>query len=99
MVEKVDLSSLEISSDQLGWKCDPISLGFDCTDQLDAPNTFIGQQRAVEALEFGLGVTRAGFNIFVTGLTGTGRTSVIKTHLQQIVMDRAAEFGENPVCD
>ncbi len=99
MVDKVDLTSLEISTDQLRWKCDPVSLGFDCTDQLDGPNTFIGQQRAVEALEFGLGVERAGFNIFVTGLTGTGRTSVIKTHLKQIVKARAAEFGENPVCD
>jgi len=39
---------------------------------------FIGQERAIRAIEFGLGVNKPGFNIFVTGLTGTGKTSIIR---------------------
>jgi predicted ATP-dependent protease len=45
---------------------------------------FIGQERAMRAIEFGLGVNRPGFNIFVTGLTGTGKTSIIKAFLKKI---------------
>ena len=44
---------------------------------------FIGQDRAIRAIEFGLGVNKPGFNIFVTGLTGTGKTSIIKAFLKK----------------
>jgi len=49
---------------------------------------FIGQERAMRAIEFGLGVNKPGFNIFVTGLTGTGKTSVIKAFLKKITAPR-----------
>jgi hypothetical protein len=45
---------------------------------------FIGQERAMRAIEFGLGVNKPGFNIFVTGLTGTGKTSIIKAFLKKM---------------
>ena len=46
---------------------------------------FIGQDRAIRAIEFGLGVNKPGFNIFVTGLTGTGKTSIIKAFLKKAI--------------
>jgi lon-related putative ATP-dependent protease len=51
---------------------------------------FIGQDRAIRAIEFGLGVDKPGFNIFVTGLTGTGKTSIIKAFLKKTTGDQAA---------
>ena len=51
---------------------------------------FIGQERAIRAIEFGLGVDKPGFNIFVTGLTGTGKTSLIKAFLKKVTAEKAA---------
>jgi ABC-type phosphonate transport system ATPase subunit len=48
---------------------------------------FIGQDRAIRAIGFGLGVNKPGFNIFVTGLTGTGKTSIIKAFLKKLTGD------------
>ena len=38
----------------------------------------VGQERALSALEMGLGIKERGFNIFVVGASGTGRTSTVK---------------------
>ena len=48
------------------------------------PEPLIGQQRAVEAIEFGLAVDGRGYNIFVVGHPGSGRTSYILSRLQEI---------------
>jgi lon-related putative ATP-dependent protease len=44
----------------------------------------IGQKRAIKAIEVGLTVRSAGYNIFVTGLSGTGRTTTIKHLLERL---------------
>ena len=64
----------EIPADQLTWRCDLSFLPFTCTKDMTPLEDFIGQDRAIRAIEFGLGVNKPGFNIFVTGLTGTGKT-------------------------
>ena len=58
---------------------------------------FIGQDRAIRAIEFGLGVNKPGFNIFVTGLTGTGKTSIIKAFLKKITSQTAVRLADAPV--
>jgi predicted ATP-dependent protease len=72
--------------EQLRWQCDPADFRFKCTDELVPLEDFIGQDRAMSSLEFGLAVHRPGYNIFVTGLTGTGKASAIKSYVE-----RAAE--------
>ena len=74
------------------WTCDINSLNFQCTDELTPLDHFIGQDRALEAIRFGLEVDKPGYNLFVTGLTGTGKASAIKSHLQSLVED--LERGE-----
>ena len=69
------------------WKQDMETFAFKCTDELLPLDHFIGQDRAQEAIRFGLEVDKPGYNLFVTGLTGTGKTSAIKAHLQSIVDD------------
>ncbi len=45
------------------------------TEDLPASSELIGQERAMEALKYGLSIDRKGYNIYVSGLTGTGKNS------------------------
>ena len=60
---------------------------------------FIGQDRALEAIRFGLEVDKPGYNLFVTGLTGTGKATAIKSHLQSIVEDLERLERQRPISD
>lgn len=85
----------EIAADQLSWRCDLSFLPFSCTSEMTPLEDFIGQDRAIRAIEFGLGVNRPGFNIFVTGLTGTGKTSIIKAFLKKVTSERIAPEADS----
>lgn len=82
-----------VAVEQLRWQCDPADFHFRCTDELVPLQEFIGQDRAISSLEFGLKVEQPGYNIFVTGLTGTGRASVIKSYVER-AMERRKERAE-----
>ncbi len=88
----------EIPAGDLYWNCDLSFLPFTCTADMTPLEDFIGQERAMRAIEFGLGVNKPGFNIFVTGLTGTGKTSIIKAFLKKVTTERAGpgEDSEMP---
>jgi predicted ATP-dependent protease len=85
----VDIDSFRVPVEKLRWRCAPESFDFECTDELTPLQEFVGQDRAIQALEFGLMVDKPGYNIFVTGLTGTGRASAIKAHLETIIAEKA----------
>lgn len=93
------LEQYEVPWQKTCWSCDPASLTFQCTDELPPLDRFIGQHRAIEAIRFGLEVDKPGYNLFVTGLTGTGKTSVIKAHLQSIVDDPERQGKRKPISD
>lgn len=78
----------EVPAERLAWRCNASFLPFTCTSEMTPLEDFIGQDRAIRAIEFGLGVNRPGFNIFVTGLTGTGKTSIIKAFLKKATSQR-----------
>src|SRR4029434_1001752 len=77
-------TEFEVPPSKLAWRCDLSFLPFTCTADMTPLEDFIGQERAMRAIQFGLGVDKPGFNIFVTGLTGTGKTSIIKAFLKKI---------------
>ncbi|MDH5623064.1 MAG: AAA family ATPase [Candidatus Bathyarchaeota archaeon] len=54
------------------------------TEELSPLEEIIGQERAVKALRFGLGIEQLGFNIYVAGYPGTGRTTAVKDFLEEI---------------
>src|SRR6476620_2401887 len=89
-------AQFEVSAEKLAWRCDLSFLPFACTAEMTPLEDFIGQERAIRAIEFGLGVNKPGFNIFVTGLTGTGKTSIIKAFLKKVTGQRAAEEAGGP---
>ena len=64
--------------------CDPNSVGCKSSEEIGNTQTIIGQERAVRALLFGMGIKEKGFNIYVSGLPGTGRTTAIKRFLEEI---------------
>ncbi len=67
------------------WSCQVDSLNFQCTGELAPLDHFIGQERALEAIRFGLEVDKPGYNLFVTGLSGTGKASAIRTICKELL--------------
>ncbi|SUZ52017.1 uncharacterized protein METZ01_LOCUS4871 [marine metagenome] len=92
-------SRFRVNWDQTTWNRDLETFAFQCTDELTPLDHFIGQDRAQEAIRFGLEVDKPGYNLFVTGLTGTGKTSAIKAHLQSIVDDLDNQKKRRPISD
>ena len=74
----------ELGAEALRWRCPQEWLPADSTAKIEPSKGIIGQSRAVKALEFGLAVESLGFNVFVTGLTGTGRMTAIELHLRPL---------------
>jgi ATP-dependent Lon protease len=69
---------------RLRWRCDARKLGFRSTTEVECCNEIIGQPRAVAAIRLGLEIASPGYNIFVAGLTGTGKTTAIKKLLDEM---------------
>lgn len=53
----------------------PRQFNFKTTKDLEAFNDIVGQERAVQALDFGLNVKNPKYNIYISGLKGTGKTT------------------------
>ncbi|HKQ62763.1 MAG TPA: ATP-binding protein [Candidatus Polarisedimenticolaceae bacterium] len=78
--------SFRLQPEQLRWRCDPESFGFKLSEELgdEASIQVIGQPRALESLRLGLQVQSEGFNIFVSGEVGGGRSSVVRRMLGEV---------------
>jgi lon-related putative ATP-dependent protease len=79
--------SIELSADQLHRVCDPHVFGCDSSAEIKIQYGIIGQERAVRALRFGLGIKRRGFNIFVAGESGTGRITAVQRFLEEVAIN------------
>jgi lon-related putative ATP-dependent protease len=87
----MDLKKFEVPFKQLKTECDPNMFDFECTKDLAPLREFIGQDRAIRGIEFGLSMKNRGYNIYVAGLSGTGKTSIVKTYVNKMVEKRQAE--------
>ena len=72
-----------LTTDKLRRFQDPDSFSFETTGDLPASSHIIGQPRGTRAIEFGIGIESQGYNIYVLGNTGTGRTTAIERFLQE----------------
>jgi lon-related putative ATP-dependent protease len=68
---------VELKPSELRCICDPKIFKFNDTSEVEPLAEVIGQQRAVQAIEFGLNMKSPGYNIFVTGLEGTGKSTIV----------------------
>ncbi len=82
----------ELPYERLCRACDPEKLGGSDSSQVKTLKTIIGQERAVRALQFGLGIKEKGFNIYVSGSPGTGRTTAIERFLEEAAVKEPAPF-------
>ncbi len=63
--------------------CSTRSFKFKSTDELETGHDIIAQDRAIRAINMGLSIKRPGYNIYVAGIDGTGKTSVIRQFLER----------------
>ncbi|KPJ78957.1 MAG: hypothetical protein AMJ54_01190 [Deltaproteobacteria bacterium SG8_13] len=82
----------ELPPSALRCLCDPAVFEFTDTSEIEPLDEVIGQQRAVQAIQFGLEMNSPGYNIFVTGQEGTGKTTIVR----DIVFEHALKLGTPP---
>ena len=72
-----------LSAGQTDIDIDTSTLDFKTTEELEPLDEIIGQNKAMSAIEIGLGIAREGYNIFVAGLTGTGKKEIIQKSIEK----------------
>ena len=77
----------ELAPDQLRKRSDPQQFPFETTADVSPLEEIIGQERAVRAIRFGLDIQSPGYNVFVAGLSGTGKGSIVRRFLTQLSAD------------
>jgi len=74
----------KLQAEELKFFCDPLSFEFETTETVAPLEGIVGQERAVRSMEFGLSIKHRGYNIFMTGLTGTGKISYAQSLISRI---------------
>jgi len=82
----------QLKAEQLRRRCDGVTFSDELSERNEGFNEIIGQQRAVEAIVFGMDIDRDGYNIFALGPSGSGRTSIIRRFVEE-------KASEKPVPD
>ena len=77
----------ELSADQLKYSFDPKEFDFESTSTVKPIETIIGQERAIKALRLGVELRSQGYNIFITGISGTGKFTSVKRMLETLNPD------------
>lgn len=84
---------IEVPVGKLRWRFDPSDLKIKSFDDIKPSKEIIGQERALRALRLGLEMKHFGYNVFVTGFSGTGRTTTIKRLLKEFE-DKKTELSD-----
>ena len=74
----------ELSYRDLKMVCDQNMFNFETTEELEPINDGIGQERGIKALEFGINVNVKGYNLYIEGPSGVGKTMYTKNYLDSI---------------
>ncbi|MFQ5894363.1 MAG: Lon protease family protein [Nitrospinota bacterium] len=98
----------ELKPEELRWRASPGEIACETTEKVEPLGTIIGQERAMRALEFGLEMTSPGFNIYIAGAPGTGKTTICKSYCERVASGRPVppdlvfvnnfDEPERPVC-
>jgi len=74
----------ELHPEDLRWTCPPGDVPFATTSDCPYCDEIIGQDGALKAIQTGLDINSLGYNIFISGMVGTGRTTTIKRLLEKL---------------
>jgi predicted ATP-dependent protease len=88
MTNTTDLEKYAVPLERLRWICPSDIFQFECTADVEPLKEFIGQGRAIDSINFGLALERPGYNLFLSGLAGTGKAATIKARLQRFIKGR-----------
>ncbi|WP_455365142.1 Lon protease family protein [Kaarinaea lacus] len=77
------MSIKPLEAQELYHACDPDDLAFATTAELEDLSETIGQDRALEAIDFGVGIKHDGYNLFVLGSTGIGKHYIVTRELEK----------------
>jgi lon-related putative ATP-dependent protease len=78
----------ELTAENAYKECGSDNIACDSTQELTALETIVGQDRAIRAMQFGLGIKEKGFNIYVSGMPGTGRTTAVRRYLEEMAVTK-----------
>jgi len=90
MAELID--SLRLSVEEVTARLDPAELPFTTTDDIHALEGVFGQERATRSIEFALGMTAPGYNLYASGPDGIGKSTIVEGFLRR----RAAQMPTPP---
>ncbi len=79
-----ELPNYEIPIQDLRWRCDYDNTKICSTEEIEPSGEIIGQERALAAIKLGIEIEQPGYNVFVVGYIGTGRTTTIKRMLEEL---------------
>lgn len=79
-----------LSASALARRTDSSSFTFKTTAELEPLNDALGQDRAIEAIEFGIGMRQEGYNMFALGPTGIGKHRMVRLMLERQAADEPA---------
>lgn len=82
----------ELSYKELKRYIDPSELDFKTTEDLEPLEGIIGQERAVKAMEFGLNIKMRGYNIYMSGPTGSGKTSYAQSCIKDFAKNEPVPY-------
>ena len=77
----------ELKPEELRWKCDPNIFAFESTEDIDPIEGILGQERALKAIRMGVDLRSPGYNIYIAGLSGSGKATTVKQMLEKISSD------------
>jgi lon-related putative ATP-dependent protease len=83
-------TNYELSAKQLRCYCDPKEFKFTSTKNLPELEEFIGQDRALSALSFGIEIKDHGYHIYALGPVGTGKTTIVRKFLERDAKNKPA---------
>jgi len=83
------MKKYEVFPEKLKNACNLEDLTFETTADVKPLEGIVGQERAKKSLEFGLRIKSDGYNLFVTGISGTGRTTSVEQAVKKIAKEQA----------
>ncbi|KUK53747.1 MAG: hypothetical protein XD78_0922 [Desulfotomaculum sp. 46_296] len=84
----IEIKNFESPVEKLRRRCSIEEFSFETTTQIPPLQNFIGQERAIKAMEFGLAMSAPGYNIYVAGPPGTGKSTYIQTVMTDYAQDK-----------
>ncbi|MCE1190210.1 MAG: AAA family ATPase [Ignavibacteria bacterium] len=88
MLQKKAHKPKELKYSDLRWRCNPSTFDFTDTKNITPIDEIVGQERALEALKVGVDIKAPGYNIYIAGLAGTGKTTTIQQMLESLSTSR-----------